>query len=152
MTDPRIEAAARALCIQNGHDPDGQDSYVQSGMDANWCAFVDDAKAALSAADAAAWRPIAEAKKNGSPILAKLRDDIYAPPTDVSSLREHSGYRWNGLTVVLRHPGLADDGFDIGWNMQAPVGHGGFPDDWIEGWQPLPAPPAKSDAVGGGNG
>lgn len=52
MTDPRIEAAARALCIQNGHNPDGQDSYVQSGMDANWCAFEDDAKAALAAADA----------------------------------------------------------------------------------------------------
>ena len=23
-------------------------------------------------------------------------------------------------------------------------GHGGFPDDWIEGWMPLPAPPSHS--------
>ncbi|GBQ36102.1 DUF551 domain-containing protein [Acetobacter fabarum] len=73
MTDPRIEAAARALCIQNGHDPDGQDSYVQSGMDANWCAFVDDAKAALAAAGAAAWRPIETAPKDGSLILVTVK-------------------------------------------------------------------------------
>ncbi|MBO1325386.1 hypothetical protein K2X14_11395 [Acetobacter sp. TBRC 12305] len=52
MTDPRIEAVARALCLQDGHDPDGNDSYIQSGMGANWCAFKDNARAALAVADA----------------------------------------------------------------------------------------------------
>nr|WP_025826197.1 hypothetical protein [Acetobacter persici] len=58
MIDPRIEAAARALCGINGNDPDGNDSYVQSGMGANWRAYEDEARAALAAADVAAWRPI----------------------------------------------------------------------------------------------
>lgn len=45
--------------------------------------------------------------------------------------------RWRGLEVPLRHPGVAEDGFDVGWNIAAPVGHGGFPDEWIAGWIPL---------------
>lgn len=56
MTDPRIEAAARALCEIYGHDPDADadEAMVQSGMGANWCAYADEARAALAAADAAA--------------------------------------------------------------------------------------------------
>ncbi|BCZ75798.1 hypothetical protein [Acetobacter phage phiAP1] len=53
MTDARIEAAARALCIQNGYEPDGNDSACQSGMGANWHAYKEDARLALEAADAA---------------------------------------------------------------------------------------------------
>ena len=129
MTDPRIEAAARALCIQNGHDPDGQDSYVQSGMDANWCAFVDDAKATLAAADAAAWRPMSEAPKDRTDILAKTRDNIYPEGSRDSG--------WNGRNVVIRHDGIIDGGFDMGWSVSAPVGYGGLPDEWFIGWQPI---------------
>lgn len=42
---------------------------------------------------------------------------------------------------------LADDGFDIGWSFAAPVGHGGFPDEWIVGWMPLPPPRKGTEAV-----
>ena len=49
--NPRIEAAARALCEIYGHDPDADDSTCQSGIGANWRAYEDEARAALSAAD-----------------------------------------------------------------------------------------------------
>lgn len=89
------------------------------------------------------WRDIASAPKDGTIIWAKFRDDIY--PT----LRPERDdlTRWNGVQVPLHHPGVAADGFDIGWGVAAPVGHGGFPDEWIEGWRPLPTPPA----AGGGD-
>lgn len=51
MTDPRIEAAARALCKIYGNDPDADDSTCQSGMGANWRAYEDEARVALAAAD-----------------------------------------------------------------------------------------------------
>lgn len=80
------------------------------------------------------WRPINMAPKNLTSILIILKNPIPCPDRD--DLR-----RWDGLQIVARHPGLAEDGFDIGWNVAAPVGHGGFPDDWIAGWMPLPEPP-----------
>jgi len=73
-------------------------------------------------------RPIETAPKDGKPILAKLRDKL-----DREDLE-----RWQGLYVVVRHPGLTETGYDFGWNMAAPVGHGGFPDEWFDGWTPLP--------------
>lgn len=73
-------------------------------------------------------RPIETAEKNGSPILAKIRDKLDRKDME----------RWQGLYVVIRHPGLTEDGFDVGWNMAAPVGQGGFPDEWFDGWMPLP--------------
>jgi hypothetical protein len=89
-----------------------------------------------------AWRPIAEAKKDGSIIWAVFRDDIY--PTIRPGRKDLE--RWNGIQVSLRHPGLAEDGFDIGWSVAAPVGNGGLPDEWIAGWLPLPAPPPTRGA------
>jgi hypothetical protein len=86
------------------------------------------------------WRPIAEAKKDGSIIWAILHDDIY--PTILP--RRDDLQRWNGVQVPLRHNGLAEDGFDIGWNVAAPVGSGGFPDEWIAGWRMLPSPPPST--------
>lgn len=85
------------------------------------------------------WRDISTAPKDGTIIWAKLRDDIYP------SLRPEREdlERWNGAQVPMRHPGLADDGFDIGWSVAAPVGHGGFPDEWVAGWMPLPSPPKE---------
>ena len=83
-------------------------------------------------------RPISEAKKDGTIIWAKMRDDIYP----VLQPEREDLARWNGVQVPLRHPGLAEDGFDIGWSIAAPVGNGGFPDEWIEGWRRLPPPPS----------
>lgn len=85
------------------------------------------------------WQPIETAKKNGKSILLKVRDDICA-------IRDNQGLkRWAGIIFVGRHPGLTDNGFDIGWNMAAPVGHGGFPDEWFEGWMPLPDKPQTGE-------
>lgn len=89
--------------------------------------------AAIAAYEQAMWRPIEEAKKDGTPILARIK-----PSLDREDLKW-----WQGLYVVIRHPGLSDDGFDIGWNIAAPVGHGGFPDEWFDGFRPLPPPPGK---------
>lgn len=78
----------------------------------------------------AGWRPMADALKNGEPVLALFK----TPIPDRDDLE-----RWAGLQAVIRHNGLAPDGFDIGWQIAAPVGAGGFPDSWLVGWQPLPS-------------
>lgn len=74
------------------------------------------------------WQPMETARKDCSTVLAKTRDD----------LPEHCSL-WRGKVMPVRHPGLASDGFDMGWNVSLPVGHGGFPDDWFVGWVELPA-------------
>lgn len=75
------------------------------------------------------WKPMEQARKDNTAVLLLLKNPI---PSDREDLR-----RWDGIRFVGRHPGLADDGFDIGWNFAAPVGHGGFPDEWFVGWKPL---------------
>lgn len=79
------------------------------------------------------WHDISSAMKDRTPILLCLKNPI---PDE----RDHVRI-WDGIRFVGRHPGVTDDGFDIGWNFAAPVGHGGFPDSWIAGWMPLPEPP-----------
>ena len=69
------------------------------------------------------WLPIESAPKDRTIIWAVLRSDLYPAMAGREDLE-----RWNGLQLPLRHPGVCDDGFDIGWNIAAPVGHGGFPD------------------------
>lgn len=83
------------------------------------------------------WQPIESAPRDGTPVWVVFHPSIYP---GLRPEREDLE-RWNGLQACLRHPGVAHDGFDIGWNMAAPVGQGGFPDAWIIGWMPLPAPP-----------
>lgn len=81
------------------------------------------------------WLPISTADKNGSIVVAQIRNDLVAF-TGRADLD-----RWQGVQVFLRHSGIAENGFDIGWNVAAPVGHGGIPDSWIAGWRrPEPAP------------
>ena len=82
------------------------------------------------------WRPISEAKKDGTPIWAVLHDDLCARNRGRDDLE-----RWQGLHLPLKHSGVADDGFDVGWHIAAPVGVGGFPDEWIAGWMPFPDKP-----------
>ncbi|MBS1096363.1 hypothetical protein JK191_02000 [Gluconobacter sphaericus] len=78
-------------------------------------------------------RPMSEAKKDRTPILAKIHDDLFPRIRPERKDLEP----WNGRWVVVSHPGILEDGFDLGWGVAAPVGHGGFPDDWFVGWKPL---------------
>lgn len=80
-------------------------------------------------------RPMTEARKDGTSVLGKLRSDL------VSFTCQFENWNIKGMAgrwVVVRHPGLADDGFDVGWNLAGPFGNGGWPDDWFDGFTPLP--------------
>ena len=80
------------------------------------------------------WRDIESAPRDGTRVLLQLKDPI---PSNLPWVRI-----WDGIPFVGQHPGLyPPDDFDIGWQFAAPVGQGGFPDEWLDGWQPLPAPP-----------
>lgn len=83
------------------------------------------------------WKDIGEARKDRTAYLLLLKNPI---PNQRADLRI-----WDGLQFVGRHTGLAEDGFDIGWQFAAPVGCGGFPDEWIAGYQTLPPPPIQGD-------
>lgn len=79
------------------------------------------------------WRNMSTAPKDGTRILIAFKKHLSQVRPDLE--------RWEGLQFVARHYGICDNGFDGGWNFGAPVGVGGFPDDWLAGWQPLPESP-----------
>lgn len=88
------------------------------------------------------WRPMFEAPKDRTPILARIYDDLF--PRVVGEARDDLE-RWNGQRVVVHHPGLCEDGYDLGWSVSAPVGFGIGRDDWFSGWLPLPPAPGAED-------
>ena len=67
--------------------------------------------------------PVTTAARDGTPALIKLKDHIPAPGLQ----------RWQGKSFV----GCRDHD-DYTWRMDEPIGQGGFRDEWIEGWWPLP--------------
>jgi len=81
--------------------------------------------------------PMRDARKDRTPILAKIRPDLaeafpsYAGGQDID--------RYAGRFVVVSHPGITEDGFDIGWSLAGPFGFCLGEDDVFEGWWPLPS-------------
>lgn len=76
-------------------------------------------------------RPMDEAPKDGTPVLVKIKDDLSeygVTPNDFGNT-----YAFCGLHAVMRSRGDIHD-----WCFAAPVGRGGFPDAWLDGWWPLP--------------
>jgi hypothetical protein len=71
------------------------------------------------------WQPIATAPRDGTRVLVILRDPL---PDDRPDLA-----RWAGVPFVARNRGDSSD-----WCFAAPVGCGGWPDEWLVGWRPLP--------------
>jgi len=59
------------------------------------------------------------APHDGTPVLIKIKDSVTKP--------------WGGLFFVGRN-----NGDSMLWGFAAPVGQGGFSDEWMEGWLPLP--------------
>jgi hypothetical protein len=78
-------------------------------------------------------RPMSAHKKDGTPVLARFRQDF----ADLASVRRELD-RLAGLWVVVRHTGVHEDGWDPGWNLAGPFGYGGLPDEWFSGWMSLP--------------
>lgn len=74
------------------------------------------------------------APRDGKPVLVRLKDPI---PNARDDLR-----RWDGVSFIARN---RDD--LMHWCFAAPVGQGGFPDEWIAGWRYLPAPADTGDGT-----
>lgn len=78
------------------------------------------------------WLPMADAPKDRTIVIAMIRPDL----AEAYPAHAHL-HRQAGLQMVVRHPGLGDDGFDVGWNLAGPFGYGGWLDDFFAGYKPL---------------
>lgn len=132
-----IAGMERAAQIVEG--PEGSLRRRLSGPSTRYAAEISAAIAALPEAAPSddEWHSIATAPKDGTKIWAAFRADIF--PTMRPGRSDLAS--WNGRQLPIVHPGIGGDGFDMGWTVAAPVGAMGFPDEWIAGWRPLPAPP-----------
>lgn len=70
------------------------------------------------------WRPMSGAPKDGTPVLLRFKKKLDLPRLE----------QWQDRVFVGRNHGDV-----LLWGFAAPVGAGGFPDEWLIGWQPIPA-------------
>ena len=129
MTDPRIEAAARALCERQGYPSGGSELAASCGFSENWEAFEDDAQAAITAADATAWSPIETAPKDAEMILLGY--------LDVSGKFSARTAEW-----ALVHPRSSDKEWAYAWVCKM---SDRLVDQRATHWQPLPKPPTPRE-------
>lgn len=106
---------------------------INEPMQDDYLATADAILALFSPADG--WRPIETAPKDGTYILSQ-----------VGVIDSERFAHWSGRTFVIRHEGVRESGFDLGWSMFP--GFGGAPDHWFAGWQPLPAAPPPPGGQG----
>jgi len=69
-------------------------------------------------------QPMTDAPRDRTPVLLKMKAAEALPE------RAHD---LAGIVFVGRHAGCF-----TGWSFAAPVGYGGIPDTWLEGWAPIP--------------
>jgi len=122
----RMYEAWEASLVLDGSAWDTKDGrpHLTEPLYEHWMRIQKERNQVLSNADSVLYRPMSEAPKDGTPVLLKLRE---------GDVPDH----WKGVVFVGRNPGLMDDGKDLGWNVAAPVGHGGFRDDQFVGWRPV---------------
>lgn len=95
-------------------------------------------------------RPMAEAPTSPDPntaidderiILALFRPDAFPGKSP--------SFGWNGRWAPIRHGGVTQNGYDLGWSIAGPVGQGGFDSSKFQGWLPLPVvAPAQTTETG----
>lgn len=76
------------------------------------------------------WAPMEKAPKDGTPVLLKVKDDLKPYNYHKQGVE---GIQYVGRNTMTTR----DSGFDMGWQFAAPVGYGGLPDVWHDGWKPL---------------
>lgn len=101
MTDPRIEAAARAIC-EYAHQCEGETVQWYEITEALRDVARRYALIALEAADAAAWRPIESAPKDGTEIIAcgTQTFDAGCKPEPFTNIICWSSNRWQDGTIA----------------------------------------------------
>jgi hypothetical protein len=80
------------------------------------------------------WRPMSEAKRDGTPYLLKFKAVLPNQGIgvfDITAARK-LGFKDTIIAVMMNY------GQSSGWLFAARIGHGGFPDDWFEGFKELP--------------
>ena len=96
-----IEAAARALCALEGHDPDYPASHFDDGRELIWEGWKADAEAALTAALSAAWQPIESVPLNEEAVLICTVDGIVGEARHF----DPGGWYWAGFDPTDYHDG-----------------------------------------------
>lgn len=75
------------------------------------------------------------APKDGTPVLLKFKDDL----KQFSRNDEYWEESFSGIFFVGRNNSdKSSTKINDCWSFAAPVGHGGIPDIWLEGWEHLP--------------
>jgi len=115
ITDQMVQAALQAYC--------GQDHQLDFGVLADYLAAM---RAALEAAEAAAWQPIGDAPCDGTTVL------VYAPPPDPEKWHESV---WDLPAIICTAAYHEDAGFCID-TIREPT-H----------WRPLPAAQKETNNV-----
>lgn len=146
MTDPRIEAALEAAWKYTWAAESGVDLPTFRKQKPTVVKNLEGAlTAALAAADAAAWRPIETAPKD------KTHIDLWVINSEGDGRRLTDAY-FGPIPHTCGEYGQYCDSCPEEGNFWIDGLFGERIFGKIIGWQPLPAPPEKSDAVGGWNG
>lgn len=102
---------------------------------AGQCDNYREVQAALTAImELRAWRPMSDAPKDGTPILAVV----------AANDSRHLGHL-AGRIFSIKHEGITAGGYDMGWAVYP--GLGGCLDDYFAGWLPCPVLPSATGSI-----